>query len=670
MSDREITLIIILLVILAAAIAVLGVAILMLRNKSKNTVKVQIKGKNDFLYTSFMFFSKFALTRRYISRIRKRIEMLELSDAWTIGRNTMKFAYFSISVSVIMFFLLTLIDLNLYFLVISLLTIYIVHNQILRIFVDRIENKIMLQFEKFLGDVRHHFHEHGMIDEAIYDCIEECDYEISLHANRMYEILSSNDIEGEIEKYYDIAPNKFFKTFLALCHTVQKFGDKIIDGKSMFLTNLNYLKQEINLEILRREKLSYLFKSLSIIAIAPIFTIKPLESWAVTNLPELKQYYNGAYGFVVQIVLFAIVLISYELINKMQSNTEENSLASGVEERILRIGFISDFIDTIINKQYSKSIKYSDLLKNTGSQANVRQFYLKRILYALLGFITCFVIFINVHGITRHNVLYSYQGIETDDKVEQKAAEELMKVDRRFIMMFRGKNVNYQDIEKELVKSTEISDKQLLSATAKRILNKLYVYNSHYFKWWELIICIMLGALFYNFPYWLLLFRKRVLQMGMEDEVMQFHTIIMMLMYIERMSVEDILKWMEQFAVIFKNSIRKCLNNFEYSDYEALEQLKIDEPFLPFTRLVENLQSASDKISISQAFDELIIERGYYQEKRKQDNEIMVNKKGLWGKMIAFLPLGATLFLYLLFPFMMVSINQLFSFSDQIKNAL
>ncbi|MCX7920456.1 MAG: hypothetical protein N3B21_00315 [Clostridia bacterium] len=670
MSDT--TLILILVGVLIIAVITLAAALLIvMQRKNKSALKVKIKSTHDFLYTSYLYFSKFFLTRRYIGRIRKRVEILELSDNWTVGRKTMRFAYISLSSAFGMFLFFMFLGLDLYFLIIALLTVYIVHNQILKIFVDGIENKILFQFEKFLGDVRHHFHEHGMIDEAIYDSTEHSAYEISLHANRIYEVLTANDVDEEVEKYNDIAPNKFFKTFLALCHTVQKFGDKVVDGKSMFLSNLNYLKQEINVEMLKRERLSYLFRSLAIIAIAPIFTLKPLEHWAVNNLPELGKYYNGAYGFVVPIVLFALVIIAYQLINKMQSNTDDDeSLMLNIEDRLLRVRAIDNIVERLVEKNYAKSLKYSDMLKNTGSRANVRQFYLRRIYYAAVGFILCFMIFFNMHNISAMNILNSNEIIKPVDETEIKAVEEIKKLDKSYMLKYKGKKVTYHEIEQELLDTNVIKDRQLVGTSAKRIVNKINSYNNQYFKWWELIICFVLAVMFYNVPYFLVIFKKKVLQMGMEDEVMQFHSIILMLMHIERITVENILQWMELFAVIFKGSISKCMDNFEHGDYEALEQLKIDEPFLPFTRLVENLQAASDKIPIEQAFDELIIERGYYQEKRKLDNEMMINKKALWGRMIAFAPLVATLFLQLLLPFSMESINQLFSYSDQIKNVM
>ena len=57
----------------------------------------------------------------------------------------------------------------------------------------------------------------------------------------------------------------------------------------------------------------------------------------------------------------------------------------------------------------------------------------------------------------------------------------------------------------------------------------------------------------------------------MEDEVMQFETIILMLMRIERVNVEIILEWLERYSNIFYEQISKCVNNYESGPWEALE---------------------------------------------------------------------------------------------------
>lgn len=674
MNNQQIKIIVtaMLLLIVICVIAIIAALRMEKKKKSSKFKKQVYKSKgNDIWYAAYTYFSNFFLTKRYLRRIRKRIEMLEMSDNWTVSRKTMKFATTSMSAVLAMLIVLMLLDLDFYYFVISLITIVVVHNQIIDMLVDGIEKKLLVQFDKFLGDVRHHYHEHGMIDEAVYDSINDCKYEMSIHATKMYEILTSDDVENEIEKYNEIAPNKFFKTFLANCYTVQKFGDKIVDDESMFLTNLNYLKQEINLEMLRRQKLDYLFNSLSIIALAPIFTLKPLESWGTSNLPEMVEYFNGPYGFVVQIVLFMLVILSYKLINTLKSDYQHNAYENVIFDKLLKIPVLAGFISILKNKQYSKALKYNDLLKSVGMNQKVEHFYLRRIVYMFVAFVVSIFVFINIHSISKHNILYNSENLVTaNQSIDIEAEEEILKMDREIILNFGRKKVEFKDVEKAVLDYGIIQDKTLAGIASKRIMDKLIKYREQYFKWWQLLICLLVAVICYNIPYWLIVFRKKVIQMNMEDEVMQYHAIILMLMHIERISVEDILKWMEQFAVVFKDSISKCLNNFENGDMEALEQLKLDEHFVPFSRIVENLQSASDKIPIVRAFDQLKVERGYYQEKRKMDNEITLNKKGMWGKLIAFTPLVATIVLYILLPFILISLNQLVNYSSQMTNAI
>jgi hypothetical protein len=646
------------------------IAAMMFSSKKHNSLndKVNKRVKSNFFIKSYHFFSKFKLLKRYLLKIRGRIEMLDLSDNWTINKKTMQFIYVSLGLSIVLFGVVLLMQQRLYYTIIGLLTIYIIHNQIIKLLVEKLDDKLLYQFERFLGDIRHHYHEHGMIDEAIYDSIEESDYEVSHHAEKIYEVLTSEDAEEKQAEYNDLVPNKYFKTFLALCYTVLKFGDKIIDGKSMFLTNLNYLKQEINLETLRRRKLNYLFKSLAVIAILPIFFLSAIENWAKGNLPELRVYYEGAYGFVVQIVLFIIVILSFELINKMQSNQEVQVTNYSFQEIVFKNKRLYKTLHGITLNHFSKAMKYEDMLKITGTKMTVEGFYMKRLIYASIGFLLSVIVFINVQHIVKYNILYSSQPLLVQEEViNQEVETDIVAFDRAYILKYYRKGLSYADMEQVLMMDNKVVHKRMIPSMAIRILDKLERYENQYFKWWQLIICICIGGIFYYIPYWMLLFRRSVMYMNMEDEVMQFHTIILMLMNIERISVEDLLQWIGVFAFIFKESIQKCLNNYENGDMRSLEQLKTDEPFMPFVRIVENLQAATDKISISEAFDELKIERGYYQEKRKQDHEMIVSKKGTWGKIIAFIPLTGTLILYLITPFIHLSITQFINYSNQIK---
>ena len=154
------------------------------------------------------------------------------------------------------------------------------------------------------------------------------------------------------------------------------------------------------------------------------------------------------------------------------------------------------------------------------------------------------------------------------------------------------------------------TDEEITSA-AEWIHKDLVTIQNEYLKWFEFLISFGVATIAYYGPVWMLMFQKIMRQMEMENEVMQFQTIILMLMKIERVNVEMILEWLERYSNIFREPISKCVNNFESGPWEALEELKNDVAFPQLIRIIESLQSAVEKIPIRQAFDELDTERAY-----------------------------------------------------------
>ena len=158
-------------------------------------------------------------------------------------------------------------------------------------------------------------------------------------------------------------------------------------------------------------------------------------------------------------------------------------------------------------------------------------------------------------------------------------------------------------------------------------------------QWFELLLAFVFAVVAYMAPIGILMFQCKMRQLEMEDEVMQFQTIILMLMRIERVNVEIILEWLERYSNIFKAPITKCVNNYESGAWEALEAMKDEISYMPLIRIVESLQAAVEKIPIRDAFDELDSERDYYKEKRKESNERLIKRKGMIGKVIGFAPM-------------------------------
>lgn len=171
-------------------------------------------------------------------------------------------------------------------------------------------------------------------------------------------------------------------------------------------------------------------------------------------------------------------------------------------------------------------------------------------------------------------------------------------------------------------------------------------------------------------PKLMLIFQKVLRKLERESEVMQFQTIILMLMKIERVNVEMILEWLERYANIYKEPITKCVNNYEAGAWEALEELKNEVSNQQLIRIVESMQSSVESIPIAQAFDELDNEREYYQAKRKETNEKLIARKGLLGKIVGFAPMICLFVGYLIGPLVIIGLTSMTSSFDTMSTMM
>lgn len=259
----------------------------------------------------------------------------------------------------------------------------------------------------------------------------------------------------------------------------------------------------------------------------------------------------------------------------------------------------------------------------------------------------------------QHMIFYG----DMSDSDEAKAME-ITKQDNIFLDQFKGKlKTTQNDIALAMKYSKYYKDasEDEIKTDAERVYKKLQTVNSEYMKWFEVLLAIVFALLGYMSPIWLLMFQKKMRLMEMEDEVMQFHTIILMLMKIERVNVEMILEWLERYSNIFKAPLSKCINNYEAGAWEALEEMKDEISYQEMTRIIESMQAAVEKIPIREAFDELDTERAYYQEKRKESNNRLISKKGMVGKVIGFAPMVCVFVGYLIVPLVFIGLTSMSS---------
>lgn len=711
---------------------------------------------------------------RYIYKIRRRLELINTDDEYLIRNDTAKIGLKNIFLTLIFAIVLAYINRDdLFMILVSFIGVLIVIENMTERGVSRIENKLLTQQLDFLSEVRHAFHTSNMVEEAVYDASLLEEYEITTQTNRIYEILISADPEMELEKYYDVAPNRFLKIFAGVSYLTKEFGDRKVNGVSLYLKDLNNITQELQMEVLKRDKIDYLFKSLTYIAVLPLLAIKPLENWAKSSFNATIDFYEGKVGFLMQILLLVTIFASYALLTRVKdnsSNTPKGYSTSGIDtwqEKVYRMPFIEKIIDglmpSVTSKKYAK-IKL--LLKETASSLKMEWLYVNRVVCSVVSFAAILVIMMQMHKLAITGIMYTTtqegpafgqmseqdqlnaDGVTAFDRyflnvfledgdllndirtMEQEEAMEILinkileinntplddetaeRYAERIYKEFDSYSLKKIDIQYAIIESRielpregfskSLSEKiienskaidldkvtqpvikqslidiyvqpltyeQAVNASA-RIYDKLMALTDEYFSWFELALAMLIALAMFNGPIYLLRFQKRMRNMEMEDEVMQFQTIILMLMHIERISVEYIIEWLARFSNIFKEPLAKCLNNYEAGAYEALEELKEDAPYKPFVRIVESLQAAAENVKITDAFDELESERNFFQEKRKEANERLIARKAKIGKILGFAPMVMLFVGYLIAPLMIASLGDMGSYFTDMGSML
>ena len=514
-----------------------------------------------------------------------------------------------------------------------------------------------------------------MVEEAIYQVAQDDEQpEMSRQAEKIYEVLISDDPEGELEKYYDVAPNSYLKEFAGVSYLTKEFGDRKVDGASLYLKNLNNITQEMQLEILKRDKLDYVFQSLSLISIVPILFMEPIKNWAISSFSFTTSFYNGKAGMIIQILILILTFVCYLLTRKLKDNGSVNLSTKNTENpwqaKLYKIKIVKKFVDLFIPKDGTKEYrKLQKDMKDAATKDKMEWIYINRILLCIVTFIVSILVIMYLHHIVIQNVYtdptadYDVIGAMSDSDV--KNAMEITESDNDYIIHFRGDTtVTADDIALEMERGRinddyEESSPDEITVAAERVLGKLQIVNSENMQWFEVLLSMVFAVVAYNAPIWMLKFQAKMRQLEMEDEVMQFQTIILMLMRIERVNVEIILEWLERYANIFKEPISKCVNNYESGPWEALEQLKEDVSYQEFIRIVESLQAAVEKIPIADAFDELDTERDYYQARRKESNERLISRKGMIGRAIGFAPMVTIFVGYLIIPLVFIGMTSM-----------
>ena len=467
---------------------------------------------------------------------------------------------------------------------------------------------------------------------------------------KIYKIITSPDIEAEIEDYVNSAPNSIMLMLLTICSSCKIYSN----GERAFVDSLTYLEEEINLEKINSLKVAEKFKSLVPICLGTVFFIKPAEIWVSKNFTESAGFYSSMAGKATLIAIFVLIFTIYFLIEALQNLERKKIKENSVYKKIANMEPVSGLINRYINKNFTKSMKLDEQMKEIGDHTTPKAFYLKQIAFALLGFMLVFSGTVTGLLSERKNAISNFERSfdnsiivnENYRKAMESSSEDSAKKFRHVMK----KNLDRDEIAQYVMESGFNGKDTYAYMIADKVIEHLDDYHDTYYQFWMLLVAIMGAVIGFYVPRWYLKFELLLSTGNKKLEVSQFQTLILIFMSSDGIMLETVLEWMKRFAYSFKPTISECIISLESGNKKALEKMKNQEENCDeFIRFVDCLEIMIDS-DMKTAFSDIQVDRAYALKEREFETNKVIEQRASYAEYLALAPAMLLIFGYLILP--------------------
>ena len=631
--------------------------------------KVKNKGKGLIGSSGYVkiahFFAKLPLTRKLYARVRSTVAALNPANNREVEAETGKVLLKAVGSGLLVFIVNIILNFtagfSIFYLCAGVFAAFVIIKGSLTSTIRTIKKNLLEEEQAAFSSIRHNYHTTNAVDSAINLTIGSTNGSMASHLSEIYRIVTSANMDVESAKYIAKRPDRYLLMFLSICTATKEFGDTILEnGMSLFNKNVAFLKEEVENEILALKRQIEAFKGLEIWTLVPLFGIKPLEAWAKSNIPQIAEYYTGIFSSAALVFTFLVTYIIYSAIQAMQEGTDDIvSQENSIWSRIAAVPAISKWLNRHISgPKYTYYKNLDSKMRGIGDHTGTRAFIIKRVGFGIIGFVAMFAVFI----------VGTYSGKKGMLKDFSKDFEESIQLTDEYKAQMRDtatllveENINKKaeeiDIKEELKETYGFND-VAAGEVEEAIKQHVSEYKLKYFKWWQFIISVLAGFGLSFLPLAVIAINSPLIDAKRQEEVMQFQTLMLILMHIPSMDVSKILEWMGRFSSVFTENIVRARAKLGSGMKKALVEMKESEVYQPFRDFVDNLL-AIDEIGIADAFDEVVSDHEYYMETKKIEKEASIARKAGRAKFLANIPLYVVLVLYLFVPMIRYALKML-----------
>lgn len=625
------------------------------KKKGRNKTAAGKVGKSKGLFktstwlTIYDRLDRFFLSRKALRKIHQQLLHLSVYnsvEARVKAANTFLFVY-GITVGTVV---LTIVLFKDAFVVLVMCLIMIVVKDIL---IDKNIDKIHFQLLKELLIAISNLRQSYLRLNSIADAISEAEVHPMLRRSfdEIHGILTGEDADRRLQEFYNTTPFKLLRTLASICFKLDSTGDtKLPGGSSSFLLSISMLTTEAQMEVRRITNQRMMFGILEYLPVAPIILVPAIEAFFSNTIPGTTIVYNGFMGYVFQIIIIVSCIIGYTTVSRINSvsaiKQDDRTLMS---LRILSNRKAAKFIYNITPKSLKRMVRANNALRGSLSAKELKHLYADKLLMSVSAFIGSIIVFIFALILGKDFVYNNYQELSMMPSDPLTVEEYQIKKNMDGEYLANPTMPDY-DYSYALVKKYYPRYSQLkVEDEIGRMELKYKSYNDTFFKWWHLLVCIIISILAWYFPNLMLKFRKSLAKAEAEEDVLQLQTIISILTTTTADTLEA-LEWMMKQSEIHKNPLIDTFHEYPSDPEKSLNKLKAKVTTVEFKRIIDKLLLTIHQMSLSEAFSDLIEEREHTMRIREMTQDKALKKKRSMCKPVSLLPLAMVVLLYFLMP--------------------
>lgn len=517
--------------------------------------------------------------------------------------------------------------------------------------IDRKHFEVLKALSYTLSRLRDLYSKHNNIPDALHECNPPSILAKPIDA--ISEILSSADSETKLEKFYQATPFRILQTLASVCYVLADEGDEVdkVTGLPNFIQAMSMLSSEVNIEIRRINLQNNLFGVLEYLPLATIPAIPVVEGFFKGTIPGTSIIYQGALGYVFKVVILLSALIGYKVISSVN-----RAVVISVDDRstlilkLLSYKWFEEFIKNVVPKKAETLYKRQKKLVKCLSSKTLEHIYAEKVLYSLTAVLmTICVCYLS--STLGKSFIYENVNELSLTSSEQLTKEDIVlrrKIDAEYLA--RPELPTRAETERLVKASMKLDNDFDIDNQVERLMKKYKSYHNSYFHWYYILIAYGLGVIAWFIPEYMLKWRQKLIVSEEEEDVLQLQTNICILMNTS-LDTLDVIYWLQRQSRVYKNVLLECYHNYTGNAEQALERAKLKAgKSSEFIRMIDKLELTVEKISLKEAFNDLIPEREHILRIRESQQEILIRKRRAKSSILSLLSLRLLLILYVVTP--------------------